>query len=97
MQNLQSILDQLEFFWKRRSSFKALIAFIIVINSIYSVIVSAIYFVLNELDYFIAESNFRNFIFFIFIVGSSLNIIFILTWIYWRRVPKISPKKMHMN
>lgn len=94
MQNLKSILDQIEFFWQRRSTFKALIVFVFITNAFYSASISGLYFILNKFNSFNEVTNFRNFVFIIITAWGFLNIIVVLVWMYWRRVPKIPRTKV---
>lgn len=89
MDNVKSILDQLYDFWKRRSTFKALIFFILLTNFSLFSIFSFSYFTFDKVKLLETPEEFKNFVFVLAGIYGIINLSIILLWIYWRNVHHI--------
>lgn len=86
----KSLLDQLSEFWLKRSTVKGFAGLFLIINFILISIFALLFFLLNKIEYLDNTESFIKFLFAGILGFGLLNILLVLCWVYWRRVPQIN-------
>lgn len=84
------LIDQFEEMWKRRSSLKSLVGFLIILNVGCTSLGAALHLILSNINYLSNPKDYFSFYSYFAVAISLLNIFLLLVWTYWRSVPRLS-------
>lgn len=94
--NIKTLLDQLEELWRKRGTFKSLVAFLIVLNATFVTVVSATGILLTQIQVLLPaepDGYIRFYTYSFFVVGLS-NLFLLALWSYWRSAPRLANSKI---
>ena len=87
-------VEQISNFWKDRSTVKGLIVFYFFINPILIFFVSVAYYIFKNIKVIETTASFLIFIFSVIAFFILANLVILIIWIYWRRIPRISEQNI---
>jgi tetratricopeptide (TPR) repeat protein len=92
--NIKPILEQIEEFWRKRSTFKALSFFLFLVNILIFLLYSFSYFYINRLGYIDSQNSFKNYVFILIGLWAIINAVIVSLWLILRGTPQFSKSKI---
>ena len=84
-----ALLDQLEELWKRRSTLKSLVAFLILLNIGCVSLGSMLHVIFENINFLAIPDNYSTFYLYSAVVIGLANVFLLCIWAYWRSVPRL--------
>jgi hypothetical protein len=87
----RSTVDGIAELWKRRGSFRSLCAFCFLLTIVITTLLSPVFVLLSKADLLSSPENLFTFAVLAISFWGLANVLLILAWLFWRRIPYISP------
>jgi hypothetical protein len=94
MINVKRFLEQIQYLWERRSTFKGLIGFLLVAYGLLAILDSVSLFILKNAQLLDNIGYFLKFAFISAGIYGFVTLCIIALWAYWRSIPKIRAGKI---